>query len=110
MTLCQLLISKIQRRAAFLQWAPRREAGEEGDIYVYRFGVDIGGTFTDLVIQDGETGLIQTLKVPSTPDDPSEAVLNAVRLAASEQSLKIDLGEVVQLIHGTTVASNTILQ
>jgi N-methylhydantoinase A len=77
---------------------------------VYRFGVDIGGTFTDLVIQDGETGLIQTLKVPSTPDDPSEAVLNAVRLAASEQSLKIDLGEVVQLIHGTTVASNTILQ
>jgi N-methylhydantoinase A len=77
---------------------------------VYRFGVDIGGTFTDLVIQDGETGLIETLKVPSTPDDPSEAVLNAVRLAASDEKLKIDLGSVVQLIHGTTVASNTILQ
>ena len=71
---------------------------------MYRFGVDIGGTFTDLVIQDGETGLIETLKVPSTPDDPSEAVLNAVRLAASDEKLKIDLGSVVQLIHGTTVA------
>jgi N-methylhydantoinase A len=49
---------------------------------VYRFGVDIGGTFTDLVIQDAASGLIQTLKVPSTPADPSEAVLNAIRQAA----------------------------
>lgn len=77
---------------------------------MYRFGVDIGGTFTDLVIQDAASGLIQTLKVPSTPADPSEAVLNAIRQAADKHELGIDLSQVTQLIHSTTVASNTILQ
>ena len=77
---------------------------------MYRLGVDIGGTFTDLVIQDATTGLIQTLKVPSTPADPSEAVLNAIRQAADKNELAIDLSKVTQLIHSTTVASNTILQ
>jgi N-methylhydantoinase A len=76
----------------------------------YRLGVDIGGTFTDLVIQDATSGMIQTLKVPSTPDDPSEAVLNAIRQAGDPRELGIDLAAVTQLIHSTTVASNTILQ
>jgi N-methylhydantoinase A len=76
---------------------------------VYRLGVDIGGTFTDLVIQDAESGTIRTVKVPSTPDDPSEAVLDALRRAAGPE-VGIDLGGVKQLIHSTTVASNTILQ
>ena len=52
---------------------------------MYRLGVDIGGTFTDLVIQDADSGFIQTLKVPSTPHDPSEAVLDAIRRAADSQ-------------------------
>src|SRR5450631_144805 len=77
---------------------------------LYRLGVDIGGTFTDLVIQDAASGLIQTLKVPSTPAYPSEAVLNAIRQAADTNELGIDLSKVTQLIHSTTVASNTILQ
>src|ERR1019366_6764416 len=77
---------------------------------MYRLGIDIGGTFTDLVIQDAASGLIQTLKVPSTPADPSEAVLNAIRPAAGKHELGIDLSKVTQLIHSTTVASNTILQ
>jgi N-methylhydantoinase A len=77
---------------------------------VWRFGVDIGGTFTDLVIQDSDTGLIQTLKVPSTPHDPSEAVLHAVKLAADKGTFGIDLADVAQFIHSTTVASNTVLQ
>jgi N-methylhydantoinase A len=76
---------------------------------VYRLAVDIGGTFTDLVIQDTE-GFIRTLKVPSTPADPSEAVLDAVRRAADTRELGIDLSQVTQFIHSTTVASNTILQ
>ena len=76
---------------------------------MYRLGVDIGGTFTDLVIQNAENGAIRTLKVPSTPDDPSEAVLNALKLAAAKD-VGIDLAAVSQLIHSTTVASNTILQ
>ncbi len=77
---------------------------------VYRFGVDVGGTFTDLVIQNSETGRIRTVKVPSTPRDPSEAVLNALHRAADPKQFGIDLAAVAQLIHSTTVASNTILQ
>jgi N-methylhydantoinase A len=77
---------------------------------MYRLGVDIGGTFTDLVVQDAGSGFIRTLKVPSTPHDPSEAVLDAIRQAADRRELGIDLAAVEQLIHSTTVASNTILQ
>ncbi len=77
---------------------------------MYRLGVDVGGTFTDLVIQNAETGLIRTVKVPSTPHDPSEAVLDALRQAADFNAIGIDLGDASQLIHSTTVASNTVLQ
>ena len=74
----------------------------------YRLGVDIGGTFTDLVIQS-DTGRIHTVKVPTTPDDPSQAVLNAIELAAGEE-IGITLADVSQFIHSTTIATNTILQ
>ena len=77
---------------------------------MYRLGADIGGTFTDLVIQDADGGFIRTLKVPSTPHDPSEAVLDAIRRAADADEFGVDLAQVTQLIHSTTVASNTILQ
>ena len=74
----------------------------------YRVAVDVGGTFTDLVILNENDGRIQTLKVSSTPHDPSEAVLTGVRRA--HQELGIDLAEVNQFTHATTVCSNTILQ
>jgi N-methylhydantoinase A len=74
----------------------------------YRVGVDIGGTFTDLVVLDERAGEVRTLKVPSTPHDPSQAVLNAVRRAHSE--FGIDLSQVTQFTHATTVACNTILE
>jgi len=74
----------------------------------YRLGVDIGGTFTDLVIQS-DSGRIHTVKVPSTPDDPSQAVLNAIEVAAGSE-IGIALDEVAQFIHSTTVATNAILQ
>ena len=74
----------------------------------YRVAVDVGGTFTDLVILNENDGRIQTLKVSSTPHDPSEAVLTGVRRAHKE--LGIDLAEVNQFTHATTVCSNTILQ
>ncbi len=74
----------------------------------YRLGVDIGGTFTDLVILNEDTGNIQTLKVSSTPHDPSRAALNGVRRARDE--LGIDLASVAQFTHASTVASNTVLQ
>ena len=74
----------------------------------YRVAVDVGGTFTDLVILNENDGRIQTLKVSSTPHDPSEAVLTGVRRAHKE--LGIDLAAVNQFTHATTVCSNTILQ
>jgi len=73
-----------------------------------RIAVDIGGTFTDLVILNEHTGEIQTLKVTSTPRDPSGAVLNGVRKARDE--LKLELARVSQFTHASTVASNTVLQ
>ena len=74
----------------------------------FRLGVDVGGTFTDLVILSEETGLFRTQKVPSTPHDPSEAVLGVIRRA--KDRLGVDSPSVAHLTHGTTVASNTILE
>ena len=67
-----------------------------------RLGVDVGGTFTDLVAL-GE-GRILTAKVPSTPGDQSEGVMNAIE--ASE----VEAGAVVALAHGMTVATNALLE
>ena len=74
----------------------------------YRLAVDVGGTFTDLVILDESNGRMQTLKVSSTPRDPSEAVLNGVKRARDRFNL--DLGDVAQFTHATTVCSNTVLE
>ncbi|MBI2225614.1 MAG: hydantoinase/oxoprolinase family protein [Betaproteobacteria bacterium] len=73
-----------------------------------RLAVDVGGTFTDFVILNEQTGQIQTLKVSSTPRDPSEAVLNGVRRARDE--LGLELARVSQFTHATTVCSNVVLQ
>ena len=73
-----------------------------------RIGVDIGGTFTDLVVLDELTGAIRTLKESSTPEDPSIAVQRALKRAESE--LGLDLAAARQFTHATTVASNTLLQ
>lgn len=74
----------------------------------FRISVDIGGTFTDLVILDESASRIQTLKVPSTPRDPSEAVLKAVCRARDE--LGLDLGRVIQFTHASTIGSNCLLE
>ncbi|MFC0407154.1 hydantoinase/oxoprolinase family protein [Roseomonas elaeocarpi] len=70
--------------------------------------VDIGGTFTDITVQDAATGQAWTAKTPSTPHDPSEAFLEGVRLALLAAG-----GEaraVGRVLHGTTVATNLILE
>jgi N-methylhydantoinase A len=67
-----------------------------------RLGVDVGGTFTDLVALGG--GDILTAKVPSTPQDQSVGVMNAV--GASE----VEAGAVTALAHGMTVATNALLE
>ena len=69
-----------------------------------RLGVDIGGTFTDLVIMDEETGAITIEKVPSTPSDPSMS-FHAIMLQGLAAA-GADAGDVGYLVHGTTVATN----
>jgi 5-oxoprolinase (ATP-hydrolysing) len=72
-----------------------------------RIGVDVGGTFTDLVLVDEESGRITVDKVPSTPDDPARGVVEGVsQLCAAAGTA---LAEVDNLLHGTTVATNIAL-
>jgi N-methylhydantoinase A/oxoprolinase/acetone carboxylase beta subunit len=75
---------------------------------VKRIGVDIGGTFTDLVYWDDESGQRFIHKLPSTPDDPARAGLDGVRLLC--ERVGIALAEVDALVHGTTVATNILLE
>ena len=72
-----------------------------------RLGVDIGGTFTDIVVTRPD-GTVLVSKVSSTPDDPGRAVVRGVE--ALLRSAAIAPSEVGEVVHGTTVASNTILQ
>ena len=70
-------------------------------------GVDTGGTFTDLIAVERETHEMRLAKVPSVPGDPSAAVLDALdKLFAGG----IAPGEVTLLVHGTTVATNALLE
>lgn len=73
----------------------------------YRLGVDVGGTFTDLLLINDETGASFTAKVPSTPHDPSEAVLNGIEKICRTSG--VDARDIRYVMHGTTVATNAIL-
>ena len=73
----------------------------------YRLGVDVGGTFTDLLLVNEKTGALHTAKVPSTPDDSSRGVFNGIHKVCEKAS--IEPGEITSVMHGTTVATNTIL-
>ena len=72
-----------------------------------RVGIDIGGTFTDLVLRLPD-GSLRVSKVSSSPDDPGLAVVDG--LAALLRVSGVQPGDVAEIVHGTTVASNTILQ
>ena len=73
----------------------------------YRLGVDVGGTFTDLLLIDEGTGQLYSAKVPSTPQDSSLGVLNGIRKICADA--KIDPRSIEHVMHGTTVATNTVL-
>src|SRR3981189_1971607 len=72
-----------------------------------RIAIDTGGTFTDCVWV--ERGVLKTLKVFSTPDDPSRAIAEALRKIRGATS-KNYAGDAVTLLHGTTVGTNALLQ
>jgi N-methylhydantoinase A len=74
----------------------------------YRLGVDVGGTFTDLMLVDDESGAAFRVKTPSTPADPSEGVVVGVRRILPEAGA--DPSQVASIMHGTTVATNAVLE
>ena len=73
----------------------------------YRLGVDVGGTFTDFLLMNEESGETHTAKVPSTPEDSSIGVLNGVTRICDESG--IDPSQIKLVMHGTTVATNAVL-
>ncbi len=74
----------------------------------YRLGVDVGGTFTDLFLVSDTDGQQFRVKTPSTPADPSEGVLTGVKRICDEA--EVDVGEIQNILHGTTVATNAVLE
>jgi N-methylhydantoinase A len=73
-----------------------------------RIGIDIGGTFTDLQILNERTGALASLKTPTTPEDPSIGLMAGIDEAASRFGFTI--GDIRLLLHGTTIATNAVLE
>jgi N-methylhydantoinase A/oxoprolinase/acetone carboxylase beta subunit len=73
-----------------------------------RIGVDIGGTFTDLQIFDARNGRIVAHKLPTTPEDPSIALVEGIKTAGGRYGFT--LSDVGYLMHGTTIATNAVLE
>lgn len=74
----------------------------------YRLGVDVGGTFTDILLIDQASGRTWRAKTASTPQDQSAGVLRGIRKVCEQAGA--DLSEVGAVLHGTTVATNAILE
>jgi N-methylhydantoinase A len=74
----------------------------------YRLGVDVGGTFTDLLLFDEASGRFWRDKTPSTPEDSSIGILNGVREIC--ETAGIEAREITTFLHGTTVATNAVLE
>jgi N-methylhydantoinase A len=74
----------------------------------YRLGIDTGGTFTDIVALDERSGAMATTKTPSTPGDPSRGLLDGIRKVLLQMGAASD--QVASVAHGTTVATNALLE
>src|SRR6201989_2556263 len=73
----------------------------------YRVTVDTGGTFSDFVYLDEETGAVSIAKLPSTPDDPSRAILQGIEPLLADG---VTASDITYLCHGTTVGTNALLE
>jgi N-methylhydantoinase A len=74
----------------------------------FRLGIDSGGTFTDVVLLDEETGRLRVTKTPSTPQNPSIGVYNGIQKIMEQEGA--GHAELSSLVHGTTVATNALLE
>jgi N-methylhydantoinase A len=79
-----------------------------GKAMSYMIGVDVGGTFTDFSIFNTETGKLFHFKRSSTPADPSEAIVKGIETILQDN--RIQPGEISYLAHGTTVATNALIE
>src|SRR5579863_7716904 len=73
-----------------------------------RLGIDVGGTFTDLLLFDERSGAMRLLKTPSTPGDQSVGILNGIQQLIEETG--VPASEISALLHGTTVSTNIVLE
>ncbi len=73
-----------------------------------RLGIDVGGTFTDLLLFNESTGRLHLLKTPSTPDDQSVGILTGIEKLFAESG--VSRSETRALLHGTTVPTNIVLE
>ena len=71
-------------------------------------GVDVGGTFTDLVFADTEQNLALIHKVPTTPQDPSIGAIDGIRELCQRNNIKPNA--IDHVFHGTTIATNSVLE
>ncbi|KHL08249.1 N-methylhydantoinase A [Mumia flava] len=77
----------------------------------FRIGIDTGGTFTDVVAFDEQTGELVTTKTPSTPSDPAEGFLAGIDKVLGQAGLPAGSGDAITAVsHGTTVATNQLLE
>jgi N-methylhydantoinase A len=74
----------------------------------WMIGVDVGGTFTDFFAFDAETGAVVLHKVPSSPANPARAILSGLQDLAEHKG--VSLGALARLSHGTTVATNALIE
>ncbi len=70
----------------------------------WQLGIDIGGTFTDVVAFEPETGILRSAKAKSRPDDPLASLLDGLR------AVGVDWAQAADLVHGTTVVTNAIVE
>lgn len=77
-------------------------------LQLFKVGIDIGGTFTDFVVFEPDSGILTTFKLPSTPDEPAKAVIQG--LESIWCSLSRDHAIQMDIIHGSTVATNALLE
>ena len=78
------------------------------DMAEYSIGIDVGGTFTDVTIVEMASGRTWLTKVESTPADPSVGFMNGLRQGAALAGVPAE--EVGRVVHGTTVATNAVLE
>jgi len=83
-------------------------AASSGPIPCFRIGIDTGGTFTDIVAVDAASGAMHVTKVPSTPSNPAIGLVRGVHRILDNMGAGV--ADVAGLAHGTTVATNALLQ